>query len=128
MTMNPLKPIKTALSAAAVIFAFVLLSSFETRAANWIEIDPSGFWYNSDSIYVDWETGFVAVETAETNNDGAFSYFLIEIDCDSWVIYGLGPLGENGNYNILPNWRTDPTLRRAIKQGSVFNRLAMQVC
>ena len=126
--MKPAKHLKMGLSVLAVVFGSVLLSSFEARADNWVEIDPSGFWYNSDSTYIDRETGFVVVEVAETNDDGSFSYFLDAIDCERWVIYGVGPLGEDGNYNILPDWRTDPSLNLAIVQGSISGQLALRVC
>ena len=126
--MKPIRTMKTGLLVAAVVFGSVFLSSFEAQAENWIEIEPGKIWRNSDYTFVDRRTGFIVFEIAEANDDDTFSYFLDAIDCDSWVIYVLAVKDENGNYDIVPSWRTDPTLSGSIAPGSIINRIAVKVC
>lgn len=124
--MKPAKTTKTFLSLA--VFGFVFLSSIEVRAENWIEIEPGSIWYNSEYTFFDRGTGFVVLELAEAETDGSFSYFLDAIDCDGWVIYVLAIKDENGNFDVVPYWNTDPTLSGSISQGSIIEQIAMRVC
>ena len=125
--MNPMKIIKTALSAAAVVFAFVLLSSFEARAENWIEVSRDEVWYNADYIFLDRGTGFVVVEVADYDGN-TYGYFLDAFDCTGWIFSVLGAKDANGNYEVFPYWKTDERYSASIPQGSIMDQVAKQVC
>lgn len=126
--MKPMKTIRTGVSLAAIVLAFVFLSSFEARAENWIEIETGNIWYNSDYMYRDRQTGLLVVEVAEYNDDETYTYFLDAFDCTGWVFYVLGVKDANGNYEILPYWKTDERYTAAIPQGSIVDQVAKQVC
>ncbi|MCH8173334.1 MAG: hypothetical protein IIA70_08530 [Proteobacteria bacterium] len=106
----------------------MFLSSFEARADNWVEIETGSIWYNSDYTFFDRGTGYIVLELAEADSNGDFSYFLDAIDCDSWVIYVLAVKDDYGNFDIVPNWNTDPTLSGSIVPGSIVEQVAMRVC
>ena len=120
------KTTKTFLSLAVIGFGF--LSSIEVRADNWIEIEPGSIWYNSEYAFFDRGPGFIVLELAEADNAGDFSYFLDAIDCDGWVIYVLAVKDDNGNFDVVPTWNTDPTLSGSISPGSIIEQVAMRVC
>ena len=126
--MKPAKTTITSFSAAIIVSGFVFLSSIEVRAENWVEIDPDNIWYNSEYTFFDRGTGFIVVEVADSETDGSFSYFLDAIDCDAWVIYVLAVKDDNGNYDVVPTWNTDPTLSGSIAPDSIIEQIAMRVC
>ena len=77
--MNPMKTKKEAIAfCASLVLVALFLIPIEAKAESWKEVIPNRYSYNSDFTFVDRGTGFIVVETADANNDGAFFYALTE--------------------------------------------------
>lgn len=112
-----------------LLMSFMFLSHI-VLAANWVEISPRGYFYNSDYTFVDRQSGYVAVETTSRidNPDGSYFYQLGAIDCNRWIIIAVAGREEGEGYTVFQNWRNRSDLQQGMRGGSYIGDVANMVC
>lgn len=100
--------IKTAI--LSLIFLFLV---FPAQAENWVEVTADGrnqSFYDSDSAFVDTNSGLVIVEMASwLVEEGDFTYTLQGFDCARWQFYFVGLLTPEGwKYDVNRDFEVNP--------------------
>lgn len=99
------------LNGGPYVYVFLLCLIFfpaSAQAATWEEVWPDAYYFNSDSTFVDLESGLIFVEVAGWEADmGDYRYTFMAIDCTRWESFAVAAF-MNDHYRYFENWQTDP--------------------
>ena len=114
---------------AITFVASLLLMLMPAKAENWEEVWPDAYYLNADTAFVDYESGFIFVETAAWDSElSDYFYSYMAVDCDRWESYAVAVI-QNGQYLYIDTWRTDPRLAAGPLGGtSYMSMTATRVC
>lgn len=121
--------IKPAVLSFIPFFLGLLFTAFPAQAENWEEVWPDAYYLNSDTTFIDYETGFIFVEVAAWDQAGGdYFYSFMAVDCDRWESYAVAVI-EGGSYAYLDFWRTDPRVFAGpLGSTSYMSMTATKVC
>jgi len=78
-------------------------------AEEWEEITADYFYFDSSSLFVDLQTGYVVVQIADdVYENGNYEYEVYVIDCRGWTSLLVGGWRDDGTFYSHKNWRNDP--------------------
>jgi hypothetical protein len=94
----------------AIFLLSLLFFPITAQAEAWEEVWPDQYYFNSDTAFVDLETGFVFFEVAAWDSaEGDYHYSFMAVDCTRWESFAVAAF-LNGSYLYMEGWQTDPRL------------------
>jgi len=98
-------------------------------AEDWQEIAANNFYFDSNSLFMDVQTGYVIAKTASGIEDGSYVYGVQAIDCSGGKGFMVAVMDDDGSYFVLKDWLTNPDYALgALKDGSQGATLGKRVC
>ncbi len=95
-------------SRVAICLLCLLFFPITAQAATWEEVWPDAYFLNSDTTFVDLNSGFIFVEVAAWDSSANdYEYTYMAVDCAGWKSFAVAAYFKN-RYHYFENWQNDP--------------------